>query len=166
VISWLLRRLLPKLVRCEKCGTVIGYDKPAWGKNSLQRFRVEHERICLLAEPGTPMPERGPGDAQREPSPEEWAEFLKLIEAKHSALVQEITVHLNRTPENEEETLALLETITPQLLHPLMGMGPAAMNQAYLGIVEHLVAHLAAERGEPVAQTWRREAAEMAQRDE
>ncbi|MER7500466.1 hypothetical protein AB0L05_27790 [Nonomuraea pusilla] len=166
MIRRLLRRLFPELIRCEKCGMVIGYNVRAPGEKTLKEYRVEHERICLLADPGTPMPEPRPGDAPIGPTPEEQAKFLQLIDAKQSALIQEVTLYLNRTPENEEETLALLETITPQILHPIMGMGPAATNHAYLNIVEHLVARLAAERGEPAVRTWQREAAELAREDE
>lgn len=165
MIRWLLRRYFPELVRCEKCGAVIGYNQRLPGEKTLKEFRVEHDRICLLSEPGTPMPEPRPGDARPEPTPEEEAEFERLIGAKRSALLQEITVHVNRTPENEEETLGLLDTILPQLLHPIMGMGPAAMHRAYLDLVRHLVERLAAERGEPMAWTWQREAAEMARED-
>lgn len=166
MIRWLLRRFLPELVRCEKCGAVIGYNVRAPGEKSLTKYRVEHERICLLAEPGTPLPKARLGRERPESTPEEEAEFLRLVDAKRSALLQEITVHVNRTPENEEETLALLDTIVPQLLHPIMGTGPAAMHRAYVNLIGHLVKRLAAERGEAVDVTWQREAAELARRGE
>lgn len=95
-------------------------------------------------------------------TPDEAAEFLALVEVKQRALVQAITLHLNRTPENEEETIALIELIGPDLVHPLTGMGPGAMNRAFLDIVTHLVGRLAGARGETVSDAWRREAAELA----
>ncbi|GAA3172640.1 hypothetical protein [Nonomuraea roseoviolacea] len=166
MIRWLLRRFLPELVRCERCGMIIGYNTRALGEKPVEQYRVEHDRICLLAEPGTPPPERRPGDEVRDEfTPEEYAEFQQLVAVKQAALIQEMTLHLNRSPDNEEEMIALLATIQPQLVHPIMGMGPAAMNRATLDIVTHLVTRLAQERGEPIAVTWQREAAELARED-
>lgn len=165
MINWLFRRYVPELVRCEKCGMVIGYNRRIPGEKTLHEYRTEHDRICLLSEPGTPLPTSREGEPPAEFDPEEEAEFLRLVDAKRSTLIQEITIHVNRTTENDEQSRELLRTIVPFLMHPIMGVGPSAMHRAYLIIVTHLVERLAAERSEPASWTWQREAADMARED-
>lgn len=166
MIWWLFRRRYPEPITCEKCGFLIGYDMPARGSKPAEQYRVEHERICLAASPDTPMVEpRSEEEAQRESTPEEDAEFSRLVALKQKALIQAITLHLNRTPENEDETMAMFEMIKPALIHPIMGMGPAATNRAFLEIITHLAYRLAEARGEAVEAMWQREAAELARKD-
>lgn len=97
-----------------------------------------------------------------DPTPEEMAQFVALANFKRQALVRLVTLMTNLKPGDDvEETMAMMDDITPELTRPILGMGPAALHQANLDIIMHLLRKLATERGESQAETWQREAAAL-----
>ncbi|HUR74433.1 MAG TPA: helix-turn-helix transcriptional regulator [Sporichthya sp.] len=107
----------------------------------------------------------GPGGVEQgedDPAPEEMAEFVALANFKRQALVRLVTLMANLGPGVDiDETMAVMDDIMPELTRPLLGMGPAALHRANMDVIMHLLRKLAAERGEPQAETWRREATEL-----
>ena len=97
-----------------------------------------------------------------DPTPEEMAEFAALANFKRQALVRLVTLVANlESADDVEATIAMMDDITPELTRPILGMGPGALHRASMDVIMHLLRKLAMERGEPQAETWRREAAEL-----
>ena len=97
-----------------------------------------------------------------DPTPEEQAEFDAMARDKQLALVGMISVLAHIKPDSDpDEASRMVDTFIPDLVRPVLGMGPGALGKANLNVIMHLLRALAEERGEPIDITWQREAMEL-----
>lgn len=95
-------------------------------------------------------------------SREDVARFTALRQTKTEGLVEIITLLVNQAPGgNSQEMENIADHLAVELLNPPHGMARGALHHATLDVILHLLRRLAEARGEPVAQAWQQEAAEL-----
>ncbi|MBG0832616.1 hypothetical protein HS041_33505 [Planomonospora sp. ID67723] len=107
--------------------------------------------------PGNSGRETGP---RRDPGPRAARDLAALTREKQLAVIGLISAYI-QSPDLGEDTVADMVGGFLPSVDDRSDSGAAAVQNAYLGVIAHLLGELAHERGEPAERVWQRAAVEL-----
>ncbi|GGS95912.1 hypothetical protein GCM10010156_62660 [Planobispora rosea] len=96
----------------------------------------------------------------RDGRPEAARDLAALTREKRLAVVGLISAYIH-SPDMDEDLVADVVAEFLPTVDDRSDSGVAAVQNAYMNVIAHLLGELARERGEPVGQVWRRTAVEL-----